>query len=390
MVNLRRSVVLGLALLAALALLASACGGGKPQATTAVAAASTDEPTAAMPVAFEGLWDADAIVAAQEEVLTRIYERIVPSLVSIQVSAGLARQGEGSGFVWDDQGHIVTNHHVVDGVDSVFVVFADGTRMAATVLGSDPDADLAVLLLERPVPHLVPVPLGDSGLVRPGQMAVAIGNPLGQEFTMTTGIVSAVGRTIRSGNSPFSVPRVIQTDAAINPGNSGGPLLDRHGRVIGINTQTLSRSGSNAGIGFAVPSNLAKRVIPVLISEGRYEYGFLGISGIPVTSGIAELMDLPAETRGALVVSVSEGGPSDGTGLRAGERTVVVGSEPVPLGGDVIVAADGVPIRSMDDLIAYLIENTGPRDTVVLDVLRQGGEQARVEVTLGARPSQER
>ena len=208
-------------------------------------------------------------------------------------------RGEGSGFVWDDQGRIVTNHHVIAGADRVMVIFADRTELEAKVLGSDPDSDLAVLQVEIPEGVSMPaLPLGQSESVRAGQMALAIGNPFGQEFSITRGIVSAVGRTMRSGNSQFSVPEVIQTDAPINPGNSGGPLLNRQGRVIGVNTQIISRSGSSSGIGFAVPIDAAKRVIPVLIQDGRFEYAWLGISGTTLRPNVAELMDLPQDTRG--------------------------------------------------------------------------------------------
>ena len=236
--------------------------------------------------------DADTIVAAQDAVLVRLYETLLPSVVHIRVSQRIVsgqtapsiprlpglplpdfpqdffQQGEGSGFVWDEEGHIVTNHHVIQGADRVTVVFADRTELEAKVIGTDSDSDLAVLELSEPKSDARPVVLGDSDTLKVGQMAVAIGNPFGQEFTMTTGIVSALGRTIRSGSGPFSIPEVIQADAPINPGNSGGPLLDRHGRVIGVNTQIISRNGVSSGIGFSVPINTAKRVIPALI-EGR-------------------------------------------------------------------------------------------------------------------------
>jgi 2-alkenal reductase len=225
-------------------------------------------------IGSEGL----ALVAAYEEVLSGIYQSVLPSVVHIQVSQrsnGLPfdhpelpdtpfQQGEGSGFVWDREGHIVTNYHVVEDVDSVTVVFSDGTTVQGEVLGGDPNVDLAVVQIDGLTDQLVPVQLGDSEGLRVGQMAVAIGNPFGLENTMTYGIISALGRTIASGTSQYSIPEVIQTDAPINPGNSGGPLLDREGRVIGINTQIVSRSGSSAGIGFAVPVNIAKRLVPAL------------------------------------------------------------------------------------------------------------------------------
>ena len=346
----------------------------------------------------------DALVAAQETVLNGIYTKVLPSVVHIRVAqrvGGVQQQlpnlppgvpedffsrGEGSGFVWDDDGHIVTNHHVVDGADTVTVIFADRTQFEAKVLGGDPDSDLAVLKLEVPKETAPPVEFGDSGEVRVGQMAVAIGAPFGQEFTMTSGIVSAVGRTLRSGTSSFSVPEVIQTDAPINPGNSGGPLLDRLGRVVGINTQIISRSGSNAGVGLAVPINIARRVVPALIENGKFDHPWLGISGTTIDPTLASLMKLPDETYGALVISVIEDGPAAAAGLAGSDRTQTVDGVQYALGGDAIVAIDGSEIRDMNDLIAYLGGNTRPGDTVNLEVIRDDGQPVDLPVTLGTRP----
>lgn len=344
--------------------------------------------------------DAEAIVAAQEEVLSRIYENALPSVVHIRVvqkvqAPGIQgpqefyRRGEGSGFVWDREGHTVTNNHVVEGSDRVEVVFWDGTTVEAAVLGTDPDADLAVIKVDLPAEKLQPLSLGDSASLKVGQMAVAIGNPFGQEFTMTSGIISALGRTIRSGASFFSIPEVIQTDAPINPGNSGGPLLDRQGRVIGINTMIISQSGASAGIGFAVPVNIAKRVVPALIEEGRYEYAWLGISGTSLTPELARLMDLPEETRGTLVVNVAKDGPAEKAGLRGSDKTVKKDGQELQIGGDVIVSINGQPVEDMDDLIAYLVRETRPGDTVKLGLIRQGGRRETVEVVLGTRPRPE-
>jgi 2-alkenal reductase len=361
--------------------------------------------------------DADTIVAAQEQVLTGIYDRVVPSVVQIRSVRNLGQQRNlpqvpeipgfpfefdpspntpqepedffqrsgGSGFVWDDQGRIVTNHHVIEGADRVTVIFADRTELLAEILGSDPDSDLAVLQVEvNEVPQR-PVELGDSASVRVGQLAAAIGNPFGQEFTITSGIISAVGRTIRSGNSQFSIPQVIQTDAPINPGNSGGPLLDRHGRVVGVNTQIISRNGASSGIGFAVPIDTAKRVIPVLIEDGKYEYAWLGISGTTVTPAAAELMDLPRDTKGALVIDLSQGGPADQADLQGSDTTLSQDGIDYRVGGDIITAANGHPIQDMDELIAYLIENTRPGDQVEVEVIREGAGQT-LTITLGQRP----
>jgi len=215
---------------------------------------------------------------------------------------------------------------------------------------------------------------------------MAIGNPFGQEFTITSGIVSAVGRTIRSGNSQFSIPEVIQTDASINPGNSGGPLLDRQGRVIGVNTQIISRSGANSGIGFAVPINTAKRVIPALIEDGRYEYAWLGISGTTLTPDVAELMDLPRDTRGALVIDVTVDGPAEKSGLQGSDRSQRLEGVEYRLGGDIIVAIGDAAIQNIDDLIIYLVDNSRPDDETVLEVIRGEGEREKIKVKLAQRP----
>ena len=344
--------------------------------------------------------EADALVAAQEIVMTRIYQKVLPSVVNIKVirvregNAGTRRlpedfreRGEGSGFVWDVFGRIVTNQHVVGEAKTVTVIFPDRSQVEAKVVGGDPDSDLAVLELEQPVEGLVPIDLGDSNDVLVGQLAIAIGAPFGQTFTMTSGIVSAVGRTIRSSSSNFSVPEVIQPDAPINPGNSGGPLLDRHGRVVGINTQIISRSGSNAGVGLAVPINIAKMVVPSLIEEGKYEYSWLGISGQPIAPDVVQLMELPEGTQGALVIAVNENSPADEGGLAGSDRTETVAGVQYALGGDLIIGIDGTKVRDMIDLITYLTKNTRPGDQIMLDVIRGDGITQRLSVVLGTRPS---
>ena len=372
---------------------------------TVIAESMPVEAPAVEPAVLEQLTDSQ-IVAAQEQVINGIYESLLPSVVHIQVVQRVAqeggfqfgfpsgqdqdppelfRSGEGSGFVWDNHGHIVTNHHVVDGADRVTITFADGTTADAELLGSDPDSDIAVLRINEGTDGHGAVDLADSDALKVGQTVMALGNPFGQQFTLTSGIISALGRTIQSGNSAFSVPEVIQTDAAINPGNSGGPLVDRHGQVIGINTQIISRGGSNAGVGFAIPVNTVKLVVPELISKGRYEYAYLGINGSPLTETLAEAMNLPSSTRGALIAAVVNGGPADAAGLRGSSQTVEVDGGSLPIGGDVIVAVDGTEIRDMADLIAYMVDNTRPADKVEFTVIRDG-KQVRIEVTLGARP----
>ncbi|MDH3675027.1 MAG: trypsin-like peptidase domain-containing protein [Anaerolineae bacterium] len=392
---------------------------------SARAAALIDSPNVAQPAAR--LADADTdIVAAYEQVLIDVYKDSLPSMVNIRVTkktdlSGFHRfnddpddltppdepdsdqapeseaepelpqeffnQGGGSGFVWDQEGHIVTNFHVIADATEIEVIFADGTRAEAEVVGSDPDADLAVVKVDLPAEALKPVRLGDSDALQVGQLSIAIGNPFGQDFTMTSGIVSGVGRTIQSGNSPFSIPEIVQTDAPINPGNSGGPLLSRHGEVIGINTQIVSRSGSSSGVGFAVPVNIAKRVIPTLIEGEKYEYAWLGISGGTLTVEAAEFRNLVTGTRGALVIAVAGDGPADRAGLEGRDRSSEFNSDEFRFGGDIITAINDQPITDMNDLITYLVEETRPGDTILLDVIGAEGSPERIEVTLGTRPA---
>ena len=361
-----------------------------------------------MPTVVEAQLDAMEIVAAREQVLANIYEQSLPSVVFVRAVhridpddnqfgrdffGGIPRgpldefqQGAGSGFVWDEEGHILTNWHVVEGSDSVSVVFADGTELDAELLGGDPDSDLAILKVDPALREMKPLPRGDLDDLRVGQMALAIGSPFGQDFTLTSGIVSALGRTIRSGSGPYSIPLVVQTDAPINPGNSGGPLLDRRGHVIGINTQILSRSGGNSGVGFAVPIDIAKQVVPDLIEHGKYEYAWLGISGATLTSDVVEHLGLPEASRGVLIVKAIEDGPAEGAGIKGGEEEVTIEGEDVTLGGDVITAINGIAVRKMHDLISYLVENNRPGDEIELDVLHSNGETETITVTLGTRP----
>ena len=371
------------------AIVTSGSGGGQGGATLVDVDAAGTEPGSASAEA-QGksveVLSADAIVAAQEEVVNRIYETALPSVVQIRVTREIGEEsGSGTGFIWDEERRIVNNHHVIDGADRITVIFSDRTEMDAKLLGSDPDSDLAVLQIDVSGAATQPVPLADSDAVKVGQMAAAIGNPFGQEFTITTGIISAVGRTIRSGNGAFSVPKVLQTDAPINPGNSGGPLLDRQGRVVGVNTQIIGRSGSGAGVGFAVPINAAKRVIPVVINEGAYKYAWLGISGSTLSPDVAELMDLPEHTNGILVIAASEDGPAQQADLRGSDRTVESEGIEYPVGGDVIVSINDFPTNEMDELISYLIDKTRPGDEVALEVIRDGERQS-IKVNLGTRP----
>ena len=348
---------------------------------------------------------ADLLVAAFEEVLNRIYEGALPSVVYIRVPNPVSESlfgvpsvpdsilfGAGSGFVWDNEGHIVTNHHVIEPViepvigssGEVSITFADSTQAMATVVGSDPHSDLAVLKIVDGDSNFQPASLGDSDNVRVGQLAVALGAPFGQEFTMTSGIVSAVGRDIR-GEAQFTIPEVIQTDSAINPGNSGGPLLDSQGRVIGINTQIISRSGSFSGVGMAVPVNIARRVVPSLIEDGQFDYPWLGVNILAVSPAYAAEAGLPEGTRGAIVVAVLDGSPADLGGLRGAESSISILGVDYPAGGDIILAIGPHIVDDSSDLIAHLTYQNRPGDTVAFTVLRDD-EEVEVDVTLGKRP----
>lgn len=348
---------------------------------------------------------------AEEQLLVNVYKRLNPSVVNIRVvklleNEGLQlpdipgfpeipqspdefyQRGSGSGFVIDKSGHIVTNNHVVESAEEVQVTFHDGTTLRAEVIGTDPDSDLAVVLVDAPQDMLLPVELGDSDQLEVGQRAIALGNPYGLRGTLTTGIISALGRSLPIGRASqvigarFSIPELIQTDAAINPGNSGGPLLNSQGRVIGVNT---AYDPSVSGVGFAVPINTVKRVVPTLIREGRYDYPWLGISGTDVSLEIAEEMDLPVQ-RGAIVLEVTPDSPADEAGLRGSSRTVTsLGSE-LRVGGDVIVRIDDQPVLEFEDILVYILRNTEVGQEIELTIIRNGREQT-VKATLGARPS---
>jgi 2-alkenal reductase len=341
----------------------------------------------------------------EEQLVINLYARVSPSVVNINVIGRVEefshpevpgfpespfpeeffQQGLGSGFVIDTDGHIVTNNHVVEGARRIQVRFSDDTEAEAEVVGTDPHTDLAVIKVDIPTAMLHPAELGESDTLRVGQRAIAIGNPFGFERTVTTGIISAVGRVLRQ-SSGFSLPNLIQTDAAINPGNSGGPLLDSRGKVIGVNTIIFSRSGFSSGVGLAVPVSTVKRVVPEIIENGHFAHPWLGIRGYSINSELAEVLDLPMD-KGILVAEVIRDGPSAQAGLRGGKREVLIEGfiEPVSAGGDIIVAINNTETRSMDDLITYL-ENTMIGQEVELTIIRDGDEK-RLTVELDERPN---
>jgi S1-C subfamily serine protease len=328
--------------------------------------------------------------ADSEMTLPDLFDKAEPSVVEVSASNDVSDQGKlGSGFVYDDNGHIVTNLHVASGSSQLDVTFADGTVYSATLIGSDPFTDLAVLYMkDAPKDKLVPLPLADSTKIRVGEQVAAIGNPFGLSSSMTAGIVSGVGRLIPSqdsGQLQFFIPDIIQTDAPINPGNSGGPLLNTRGEVMGINTAIRSTTGEFAGIGFAVPSNTISKVVPSLIKNGKFQHPWVGISGADMTPGLARALNLK-EPRGVLVVEVVGGSPAEKAGIKAGITQTRVDGRQVPLGGDIVLELDGHPVRTVDDILVYLQREKTVGDTMDVTILRDGQVQ-HVNLHLDARPS---
>ncbi len=320
---------------------------------------------------------------AEEVNLAQMYQEVTPSVVYVSVATRFGG-GTGSGFVIDEEGHIVTNNHVVENAQYISVTFVDGTILKAELIGRDPDADLAVIKVDPAKAPLKPVTFADSSEAFVGQQVYAIGNPFGQEFTLTQGIVSALDRSLQNENS-FSIPELIQTDAAINPGNSGGPLLDADGRVIGVNTAIMSESRSASGVGFAIPSNTVRRIVPYLIAEGSYAHSWLGIAGATLLPEQREAMELGEDVKGVMVSEVTRGGPAQKAGLSGAQQTITTPFGRLAVGGDIITAVNDRPIEKMSDLITYLEANTLPGDTITLRVLR-GTETVEIPVTLQPRP----
>lgn len=330
--------------------------------------------------------------AALEGSLEAIYEKYSPGVVSLQYS-NAEGSGQGTGFVIDKEGHIVTNYHVANGIEQLEVHFSSGLKVYGQVVGLDMDSDLAVIKVDVDPEELVPLVFGDSSLVKVGQTVVAIGNPYGLSGTMTVGVVSARGRVLDSmrqtaSGSYYSSGDTIQTDALINPGNSGGPLLNLNGEVIGVNraiqTAGMSVTGDaiNTGIGFAISSNIASKVVPSLIAKGSYDYPYLGMTSYSSMSlAMIEVLDLPQST-GAYVSSVVKGGPADVAGIKGG--SVPTSVQDVYKGGDLIVAVDGQQIKDFSELLSYLVVNKNPGETITFTVIRNG-QTLDVDVVLGRR-----
>jgi 2-alkenal reductase len=335
----------------------------------------------AQPITINAAPVAD-VVDGFENRLTDLYANVSPAVVHIFNYQGNFPQGTGTGFLYDALGHVVTNNHVIENGERYEVVFPNGERVAASLVGADVDSDLAVIKLERIPEGVTPLPLGNSRDVEVGQFVVAIGNPFGQESSMTLGIVSGLGRTLRSqrvteGGGQYSLPAVIQTDAPINPGNSGGPLLNLAGEVVGVNAAIRSETGANTGVGFSIPVNAVHRVVPSLIAEGRYTYPYLGVSvNDSIDLAQQEALGL-TQTNGAYVTTVAPDSPAGQAG--------VVGANGLGPGGDLIVAIDGEPVNGFNDLISYLVFETEVGQTITLTIIRDD-ETIQLPVTLGARP----
>ncbi|MFT4892263.1 MAG: S1-C subfamily serine protease [Candidatus Nanohaloarchaea archaeon] len=313
--------------------------------------------------------------------LSTLFQSVDQSAVYVRAYG--ADNSQGSGFIYSEDGYIVTNAHVVQDADRVEVGFLDGSTRRARIIGTDPYTDLAVLKVSKS--GLEPLELADSSEVQVGQKAVAIGNPFGLRSSMTSGIISQKGRSLRTQGG-FSTPNVLQTDAAINPGNSGGPLMNLRGEVVGVNTAIESSTGTFSGVGFAIPSNTVKNVVPSLIEDQDHQHPWIGVSGVDVSPEIADRMDLE-NTTGFLVVDVVEDSPADQAGIRPGNRTENINGNPVNLGGDVITAINGEKMRGINDILLYLSRETEVDQEVNVTVIREG-ERVDIPLTLGARSDQ--
>jgi S1-C subfamily serine protease len=355
-------------------------------APTATPTVSRETPMAPAPSADGLEAEVEAVYAQASPSVAFITSQIMTYDFFMQA---VPQEGTGSGFVYDSEGHIVTNYHVVENAESVSVTLAGGQTSDATIIGVDPSTDLAVLRIDADTMP-APLTLADSDGLRVGQFVVALGNPFGLAHTLTVGVVSSLGRIIQSPDGRF-IGEAIQTDAAINPGNSGGPLLNLEGQVIGVNAQIISPSQASAGIGFAIPSNAVRRVVPQLIAQGRYPHPWLGVTIMDLTPESAGALrqaglDVPVD-EGIVVMEVTPGSPAAAAGIRGGQREVTVGYARVLWGGDIIVALNDQPVASLQELTVYLESETQVGDTVQVTVIRDG-EETTVPLTLAERPQQ--
>ena len=306
--------------------------------------------------------------------LTEIFERSEAGVVRVNVIKSEQIEGlngVGSGFVFDQSGHVITNHHVIDNSEKIVITFLDGSSYNANIIGSDPFTDIAVIKVDADPSLLHPLRVGDSSNLKVGMQVVAIGNPFGLSGSMTAGIVSQLGRLLPSQDTGFSIPDVIQTDAAINPGNSGGPLLNIKGEVVGINTAIQSAIGEFTGIGFAIPSKTVSKIAPQLIEEGEYHHPWVGISGRDIDPDLAKILNLK-DAKGFLIVTVVEKSPADKAGLIGSSNTKEIDGVTYQVGGDIILSVDGNPVRKIDDILIHLQREKSVGDEMVLEILRDG------------------
>jgi S1-C subfamily serine protease len=332
----------------------------------------------------------DAALTDDEAINVRVYRQASPAVANILTKATeydffmdpVPVEGAGSGFVIDEKGYILTNFHVVQEAQSIEVVLGDQSRYPGKFIGADQRNDVAMVKIDPKGKHLVALPLGDSASLQVGQKVLAIGNPFGFQSTLTTGVVSALGRTVQTSQTTF-IDEAIQTDAAINRGNSGGPLINSRGEVIGINSAIYTPSGTTAGIGFAIPINTAKNIAHDLMTEGRVHLAYLGVQTLPVGGYLAEALDLPVQ-EGLLVETAAKGGPAAAAGVRGGDRVAQAGMQRIAIGGDILVAVDGQKVASPFDL-NVMLNRRRPGDTITLSVYR-GGKKLEIPVKLGERP----
>ena len=387
----KRYVVLSVLIVLVLIVGAVALLRTSPVSVSAQTGTATATPTVSGSLLTDG-----TVIEHVQSIYRGIYDTVNPSVVNIQVLGTYnygfyvgAVSSQGSGFVWDTQGHIVTNNHVVENAYNITVTFSDGTTTTAEVVGTDVQSDLAVIKVDPTGLTLHPVSLGDSQAVKVGDLVIAIGNPYGLAGSMTQGIVSALSRslTVDSSNpfssSTYTIPDIIQTDAAVNPGNSGGVLVNTSGEVIGVTSAIQSTTNANAGIAFAIPSHIVERIVPVLIKDGRYKHPSLGLSGITLTANYATEMGLDANTHGVLITDITPGGAADLAGLRETTQQYTRYNRGVIIFGDVITAIDGNPVRTYEDLISYIFNKTEVGQRVELTILRDGKEMT-VTATLQA------
>ena len=349
-----------------------------------------------------GIKDNQSTLSSTPLSLIELFENTESGVVSISIQkdSSMMINGEpipfnnnavGSGFVYDDQGHIITNSHVVRDAQKIVVTFTNGHSYNAEAVGADSSTDLAVIKINADDENSMPNPLslGQSSEIQVGQQIAAIGNPFGLSGSMTSGIVSQIGRLLPSENSGFSIPDMIQTDAAINPGNSGGPLLNMYGEVIGINTAILSATGEFTGVGFAVPSDTASKVIPSLIDSGKYDHPWIGITSRDVDPDLAKILGLQ-DAKGVMIITIVSDSPADNADLNGSDQTKIIDGTEYLIGGDVIVSVDGKEVRKIEDILIHLQREKSVGDAIDLEVIRAGNPEKTetVTVVLGLRPSQ--